>query len=713
MRDRVVLAVAAVALMVAGVVQALTMAPVVPETAHIGPVAAAKPSGIDLPGLDRGTAVGKSLFEFADGGWLRDTELPPGREAVSTFSDLADRALEAQRVLLEQARDHPVDELTQQLGDFYASCLDTARRDQLKIAPLQPAFAAVEALANPQDVLRYLGARQRGDLSDPVELDVRPDPQNPTDNLVVASPGQLTLPGTAYYLSGDPRNARAREAYRGYVAKMLTMAGTADGDAAADVVLDLETKLARTQEPAQAGAATDAAAFTGSGSKLSMRDAKVRTGLDWKSYFQAAGMDDVHQVMIPQLGFFSGLNQLVGTVPLSEWKTYLRWRLLSDSAAYLSSDFVTTQAQFASSVLGVPASDSEPWRRGVACVNAGMGEALGQLYTNRYYTEATEKRAGQLVRNVVGAFRSAIDAADWLSPAAKDSARDKLARLTVKVGHPHFLRDWSLLQVRRDDLIGNLRRSAELETTRDAAKSGRRVNRGDWDLTPQTVSTGYDQVRNEITFPAALLQPPVFDVNADDAVNYGAMGALVAREISRGFDDQGHLYDGAGNQHDWWTPADATAFAARTSPLIERFNGFTVAGSHVNGQLTLRENVADLSGLTVAFAAYRAAQDAPKSEGGGPSPVLDGFTAAQRFFLGYARLWRSKVGDEAARLALSTDPHSPAQFRTDAVVNNLDDFYPTWDVKPGDPAYLPPEQRIRLWSPPPGPGRGTAQLLHR
>lgn len=702
MRQHVVLAVTAVVLMAAGILQVLTMAPAPTEPAQTGPAVAVRPSGVDLPGLDRGVGVPESLYEFANGGWLRNTDLPPGRDEVSTFSDLADRSLDAQRALLEQARDHPVDEVDRKLGDFYASCMDFAHRDQLGAAPLGPDFAAVDQLAGPGDVLTYLGNMQRGDLTDPVKIEVRSDPHNPTDNVAVASQGQLTLPGPGYYLGGDPKDARVRDAYRGYVAKMLTRAGIPGGDAAATTVLDLETELERTRAPGQGDA--DA--------KLSMRDAKARTGLDFKAYLEAAGMDDVHQVVIPQPDYFSGLSQLVRTVSLPEWKTYLRWRLLSDAAPYLSSDFVTTQAQFTSSVLGGPDGGAEPWRRGVACVNAGMGEALGQLYTNKFFSEVAEKRAGRLVRNIVDTFSGLLGNADWLSPSAKDAARDKLARLTIKIGHPHFLRDWSLLQVRRDDLIGNLRRSAELETTRDAAKSGRRVNPGDWNITPQTVSTGYDQTRNEITFPAALLQAPVFDVDADDAVNYGAMGALVAREFSRGFDDQGHLYDGAGDQRDWWTPADVTAFAAKTGPLLDRYNGFTAAGGgHVNGQQTMRENVADLSGLTVAFKAYQAAQAAPKTDGGGQSPVLDGFTGAQRFFLGYARLWRSKRSDDSARQALTDDAHSPARLRTDAVVDNLDEFYSTWNVQPGNPAYLPPQQRIHLW--PAGGEQEGGQLPHQ
>ncbi|HZS22891.1 MAG TPA: M13 family metallopeptidase, partial [Pseudonocardiaceae bacterium] len=501
MRERAVLTVAAVVLMVASVIQALTITPPAPPVVRAGAADALKPSGVDVAGLDRSVSARESLFRFANGGWLRDTEVPAGRGQVSTLSDLADRSLDAQRELLENARDRPATELERKLGDFYASCMDTAHRDQVKATPLAPDFAAVEALATSQDVLRYLGSMQRGDMSDPVKIEVRSDPQNPTDNVAVASQGQLTLPSPDYYLGADPKDTQVREAYRGYVAKMLTLSGVADGDAAAGAVLDVETKLARVQAPDQDADAIDSAADM----KLSMRDAKARTGLDFKAYFETAGMDDVHEVVIPQPGYFAGLTQLVTTVPLSEWKSYLRWRLLSDAAPYLSSDFVTTQSQFAATELGGPASDMEPWRRGVACVNAGMGEALGQLYTDRYFSEAADKRANRLVRNIVGAFRQSFAASDWLSPAAKVAALDKLARLTIKIGHPHFLRDWSLLQVRRDDLIGNLRRSAELETTRDAAKSGRRVNPGDWNVTPQSVSTGYDQTRNEITFPAALL----------------------------------------------------------------------------------------------------------------------------------------------------------------------------------------------------------------
>jgi predicted metalloendopeptidase len=692
MRQYAVLAVAVAVLMVASIVQVLTMAPpAAPGIVQAGPAVAVKPSGVDLAGLDRSVSPSDSLYGFANGGWLRNTDVPSDRDEVSTFTDLADRALNAQHALLEQARDHPADYLSRKVGDFYASCMDTAHRDQLKAAPLRPDFAAVDQLATADDVLRYLGTMQRGDLSDPVNIEVRPDPHNPANNIAVASQGQLTLPGRDYYLGDDPKHVLARTAYRDYVATMLALAATPNPGAGAAAVLDLETKLARTQ----AAAAGPNADFNYT--KLSVRDAKARTGMNFKAYFEASGMDEVHQVVIPQLGYFSGLSDLVGAVPLPEWKSYLRWRLLSDAAPYLSSDIVRTQAHFLRNVLGGPAGDLEPWQHGVACVNTGMGEAAGELYSNQSFSEAADKRAGRIVHNIVKAFRTSIDRADWLSSAAKDAARDKLARLTIKIGHPHFLRDWSLLEVRRDDLIGNLRRAADLETNRDSEKTGRAVTAGDWNSLPQTVSTGYDEAHNEIVLPAALLQAPIFDVNVDDAVNYGAMGALLAREISRGFDDQGHFYDGGGNKHDWWTPADAAAFASRIKPLAQRFNGFTVAGNHVDGQLTSRENVADLAGLSVAFKAYQAAQTAPKAEGGGQAPVLDGFTGAQRFFLGYAQLWRSKQRDDASRHALSTDPHSPAEYRTDAVADNLDEFYPTWNVNPGDPAYVSPQQRIRIW----------------
>jgi putative endopeptidase len=434
MGQRAGVAAVLVAQLVAGVIVGCAQVPAVSSemvgaSAGVGPSAgvAVKPSGVDLAGLDRGVSAAESLFGFTNGAWLRNTDLPPGRDEVSIFSDLAGRAEDAQRALLEEAQTHPADETSRKLGDFYASCMDTVRRDQLKAAPLGPDFAAVDRLATADDVLRYLGGMQRGDTSDPVTIEVRSDPHNPTDNIAVASQGQLTLPGRDYYLGADPKNVQARDAYRGYLAKMLTLAATPDAGAAAAAVLDLETKLARIQAVTQDQDVN--AAYT----KLSVRDAKDRTGLDFKAYFEASGMDDVHQVVIARLGYFSSLNELARTVSLPEWKNYLRWHLLSDAAPYLSSDFATTQSQFVSTVLGGPPSSSEPWRRGVACVNTGMGEALGQLYTNRYFSEAADKRAGRLVRNIVAAFRNSIDTVDWLSPAAKDAARDKLARLTVKI----------------------------------------------------------------------------------------------------------------------------------------------------------------------------------------------------------------------------------------------------------------------------------------
>ncbi|MGI8817486.1 MAG: M13 family metallopeptidase [Pseudonocardia sp.] len=652
-------------------------------------------SGLDLAGMDRSVSPSDSLFEFANGGWLHATDIPPDRAEVGTFSDLRVHVEDQLHGVVDDNQASPDSDTARKMGDLYLSCTDVARRDQLKATPLDPDFAVIDRLATPDDLVRYLGALQRTDFSDPIELGVRPDNRNSAVNITVAGQGNLTLPDRDYYLAADPMNVGVRDSYRAYAAKMLTLAGRPGADADAAAALDLETRLARIQQGTAANR-DPLAAYN----KLNVADAQARTGLDWKGYLTAYGMAEVKELVIAQPSYFSGFSELVRTVPMPAWKGYLRWHLLSDFAPYLSSEFVDTQFEFTNKVLGGPERNRELWRRGVACVNAGMGEALGELYTKQYFPADAKKRVDRLITNVVAAFRTSIDTLDWMSPATKAEARDKLAKLTVKTGYPYWYRDWSLLEVGRDDLIGNLRRASDLEARRDVTKLNQPAKTGEWDdhVTPQTVNAVYNASRNEITFPAAILQPPFFDVNADDAVNYGALGAVIGHEISHAFDDAGRQYDGAGNLRDWWTPADATAFGAKTNALVNRFNGFVpLPETHLDGKLTLGENLADLSGLSVAFKAYQAQLAAPAESGGGPSPVLDGFTGPQRFFLGYARLWRVKQRDPALRQSLRTDTHSPGRFRADGVANNLDDFYPTWDVKPGSPSYLTPAQRIRIW----------------
>jgi predicted metalloendopeptidase len=650
---------------------------------------AAPVSGLDLPGYDQAVRPQDDMYSFANGTWLRNTQIPPDLSEYGSFSMLSQRAEEDQRTLIEGAESNngaPDGSNQRKIGDLYASFMDTARLDQLKATPLAPYFAAVDQLNTPTDLIRHLGDIERFNASDPISIGVTQDAKDATHYVTEASQGDLGMPDRDYYLSPDPKMAEIRDKYRAYVAKMLTLAGQPDADATAGRVLALETKLAQAQWTNVRN--RDAVA---SYNKFTVTSATRSTGLDWADYLAAAGMTQP-ELVISQPSYFSTLSGLLTSVPLDTWKQYLRWNLIRDHAPYLSQDFVDARFDFVGRALGGRQQNRERWRRGVTAVNTAMGEALGQLYVGKFFTPAAKQRADALVRNILGAYRTSIDNLDWMSPPTKVAAKDKLAKLAVKIGYPDKWKDFGSLRVDRADLIGNLDRAARLAYQRDLDKLGKPVDRGEWFMTPQTVNAYYNPSMNEIVFPAAILQPPFFNANADDAVNYGGIGGVIGHEISHGFDDQGRHYDGDGNLREWMAPADIAAFTAKTQALVAQYNGYApLPGTHINGALTLGENIADLSGLTVANRAYVA------SLGGRQSPVLDGFTGAQRFFLGYAQVWRSKERDESLRDSLLTDPHSPGQFRTNGVLPNVDAFYQAFNVHVGDSLFRTPQDRIHIW----------------
>ncbi|MDT7565243.1 MAG: putative endopeptidase [Pseudonocardiales bacterium] len=658
-----------------------------PASPGSGPTAPV--SGLDLPGYDQAVRPQDDMYSFANGTWLRNTQIPPDLSEYGSFSMLSQRAEEDQRTLIEGAESSngaPDGSNQRKIGDLYASFMDTARLDQLKATPLAPYFAAVDQLNTPTDLIRHLGDIERFNASDPISIGVTQDAKDATHYVTEASQGDLGMPDRDYYLSPDPKMAAIRDKYRAYVAKMLTLAGQPDADATAGRVLALETKLARAQWTNVQN--RDAVA---SYNKFTVTSATRSTGLDWADYLAAAGMTQP-DLVISQPSYFSTLSGLLTSVPLDTWKQYLRWNLIRDHAPYLSQDFVDARFDFVGRTLGGRQQNRERWRRGITAVNTAMGEALGQLYVGKYFTPAAKQRADTLVQNILGAYRTSIDNLDWMSPPTKVAAKDKLAKLAVKIGYPDKWKDYGSLRVDRADLIGNLDRAARLAYQRDLDKLGKPVDRGEWFMTPQTVNAYYNPSMNEIVFPAAILQPPFFNANADDAVNYGGIGGVIGHEISHGFDDQGRHYDGDGNLREWMAPADIAAFTAKTQALVAQYNGYApLPGTHINGALTLGENIADLSGLTVANRAYVA------SLGGKQPPVLDGFTGAQRFFLGYAQIWRSKERDESLRDSLLTDPHSPGQFRTNGVLPNVDAFYQAFNVHVGDSLFRTPQDRIHIW----------------
>ncbi|MGB6162516.1 MAG: M13 family metallopeptidase [Pseudonocardiaceae bacterium] len=646
-------------------------------------------SGLLLPGYDRQVRAQDDLFQFANGQWLRTTEIPPDRTRYGAFDALAEQAQRNLRTIVDDsvARHGAAGSPDQQIGDFYASFMDTARLDALGAAPLKASLDRIDTLASPTDLIRYFGESSTTGTPSPIALSIDQDAKNASAYLPDLSQSGITLPNRDYYLKSDPQFGTTRDQLRVYTARMLGLAGIANPDAAAGRVLTVENRLAKIQWTAVQN--RDA---TATYNKFTVADATARApGLDWKTYLDAAGVH-TPDFVVAEPTFFTDLGTALTTVPLAEWKSYLKFKLIDDLAPYLSNDFVTAHFEFHNRDLAGQQEMRPRWKRGVTAVNDAMGDLLGQRYVQRYFPPDSKRRIDALVGKLIDAYRSSIDGLDWMSATTKTEAKDKLSKLAVKIGYPNEWKDYSKLRVTRDDLVGNVVRSAQLEYQRDLDRLGKPVDRAEWLTTPQTVNAFYNPPRNDITFPAAILQPPFFDPNADDAVNYGGIGAVIGHEISHAFDDQGRKYDGTGNLRDWWTPQDVARFTARTTALAAQYSAYEpLPGEHINGELTLGENIADLSGLTVAHRAYRL------SLGDRPAPMMDGFTGEQRFFLGWAQVWRGKTRDKALREQLLSDPHSPNEFRANGVVSNLPEYYTAFNVKQGDKLFRPPDQRVTIW----------------
>ncbi len=646
-------------------------------------------SGLLLPGYDRDVRPSNDLFRFANGTWLRNTKIPAERSRYGSFDILTDQSEKNLRKIVEDsaARGRKAGSEDQQIGDLYASFMDTKRLNALGTAPIAAALNRVDKLAGATDLVRYFGESTTTGLSSPIGLTIDQDARNAAAYLPYVSQSGLTLPDRDYYLKPDQKFATAREQFRAYISRVLGLAGVPDADDAAGRVLALENRLAEVQ-----WTATQNRDIIASYNKYSVADATARMpGLDWNAYLNAAGISSPDFV-VSQPSFFTALGATVSDVPLEDWKRYLTFKLVDDYAPYLSEALVTAYFEFHRRDLAGQQEIRARWKRGVAAVDGALGEVLGQRYVKRHFQADAKRRMDELVNKLIDAYRTSIDGLDWMSDATKVEAKNKLDKLAVKIGYPKKWKDYSGLKVIRDDLVGNMERSARLEHRREIDKLGKPVNRDEWFTTPQTVNAFYNPLLNEIVFPAAILQPPFFDAKADDAVNYGAIGAVIGHEISHAFDDQGSKFDGDGNLRNWWTKEDEKRFTERTAALTTQYSAYeALPGQQINGELTLGENIADLAGLTMAMRAYRL------SLGSKTAPKLDSFTGEQRFFLGWAQAWRNKIRDEQLRSLLLEDPHSPAEFRTNGVVSNLPEYYAAFNVKEGDTLFRPPDQRVKIW----------------
>ncbi|RAU90834.1 M13 family metallopeptidase [Mycolicibacter senuensis] len=654
-------------------------------------------SGLDLSHLDSTIRVQDDLFGHVNGRWLDGYEMPPDRATDGAFRALFDRAERQVRDLLVRAAesDAPPGTDERRIGDLYASFLDEQTVAERGVEPLLAELSAIDGATDRDTLARVLGACQRTGVGGGVGLYVDTDSKDSTRYLLHLTQSGLGLPDESYYR--DDQHAEILADYPGHIATMfaLVYGGEPSGYAAvAARIVALETRLA--------GAHWDV---------VKRRDAELgynlRTfaglpqeapGFDWAGWVGALGVagDVATELVVRQPDYLTAFAALWSSVDLADWQDWARWRLIHGRAGILTDELVAEDFEFYGRRLSGTEQIRERWKRGVSLVESLMGDTVGRLYVAKHFPPDAKARIDALVANLREAYRVSITGLAWMTPQTRERALAKLDKFTAKVGYPANWRDYSALVTDRADLYGNFLRGYAVNYDRELAKLGSPVDRDEWFMTPQTVNAYYNPGMNEIVFPAAILQPPFFDADADDAANYGGIGAVIGHEIGHGFDDQGAKYDGDGNLIDWWTDADRTEFASRTRALIDQYETYVPraldADRHVNGAFTVGENIGDLGGLSIALLAYQLSLD------GAEAPVIDGLSGVQRVFYGWAQVWRTKSRDAEAIRRLAVDPHSPPEFRCNGVVRNMDAFYEAFDVTPDDALYLEPAQRVRIWN---------------
>ena len=652
-----------------------------------------QPSGLDLTHLDRTVRPQDDLFRFVNGRWLDTTEIPADRARFGTFDLLREQSTARVHELIEQAaadHDATAGSPKRQVGDLFASFMDTERVEELGLMPLQALLGEVAAVDSVDALVATLGRLYRVGVTGLLALYVSPDQRSPEDYAVYLEQAGLGLPDESYYR--EDTYADIRVAYVTHLERLLGLAGIPEAADKAARVMALETRLAlhHWDQVANRDAVKTYNAFT-----LAEAEA-LAPEFPWHSWLSAMQAPEgaIEKVVVRQPSFVTGLGRALGEMPLEDWQAWLTFRVVSSFAGLLPEALVDEDFDFHGRTLSGQPEIKERWKRGVAVVESAVGEAVGQLYAERWFPPEAKDRMQHLVANLVEAFRRSVASLEWMGEETRKEALRKLDMFVAKIGYPEVWRDYSSIEIDAMDLVGNVCRATKFEVDRNFAKLGKPIDRTEWFMLPQTVNAYYMPSMNEIVFPAAILQPPFFDPEADDAANYGGIGAVIGHEIGHGFDDQGSRYDGTGALRDWWTEADRERFDALAQRLIEQFNGYTPAGLDpkykVNGALTVGENIGDLGGLQIGYAAYRIATE----ESG--MPDIDGFTGPQRFFLGWAQVWRGKAREAEAIRLLAVDPHSPLDLRANAV-RNVSEFHEAFGVEPADGMWLPEEERVGIF----------------
>ena len=642
--------------------------------------------GVDLGDMDPSVKPGDDFFRYVEGHWLKAAPIAADKARAGYNYDLPDATEVEVRKLVEEAGANPADPIIRQVSDFYGAYMDAAAIEARGLQPLQPYLKRISDVRDRHQLVRLMA---EPGFAAPIDIGITADEKDPTRYTVESGQARLGLPTRDYYLLSGKKYEDIRKAYRAYIAETFALAGIPGGEAKANAILALETRLSKDQWTPEKRRDPQATYNPMSRAQLM----RLAPQFDWTTTLRHIGLGKMPTVVVSEPSAVKAAGARIADVPLATWKDWMTFRFISDHAQFLPKAFDDAHFAFYGKTLqGVP-SQAERWKRGVRLLDDSLGEAVGQLYVARHWTPETERQVNELVGDLRGAYADLISHASWMDEATRKEALKKLAAFDPRVGHPVKYIDYTSLKVNRADPLANDIASDEFEWNLQLSRLGKPVDRTLWDMNPQTVNAYYDPVMNQVTFPAAQLQPPFFDPSGDPAVNYGETGATIGHEMGHGFDDEGRQFDAQGKLRDWWTRQSADRYKVHANMLVKQFDAYQpVPGMHIKGELTLGENLADLGGLEAAYAAYRRYVARH-----GEPPVIGGFTGDQRFFIAYAASWQGKAREEALRSQLLSNPHSPEEYRVNGIVRNFDPWYAAFNVKPGDKLYLPPDQRVHVW----------------
>ncbi|MGB1309285.1 MAG: M13 family metallopeptidase [Oceanihabitans sp.] len=646
-------------------------------------------SGILTEYMDTSVNPGDNFTAYVNGTWMKNTEIPSDKSSYGIGYILHEESEDNVKKIIEESASGEFEKNTdeQKVGDLFKSFMDLETRNKLGATPLQPELDKVDLIKNYDDLASYFAYANKYGISIPLSLFVYQDLKNPNIYTVYTWQAGLGLPDREYYLKNEERSKEIREKYVEHISKMFDLAELPDAKNAAATIMSIETALA--EKHLEKEKTRDLVSLYNMFPTDTLSN--IMPNFNWNNYLKEAGIETEKNLGILMLDYTKALDNIIISTSIENWKTYLKWGILNKNAFRLSEAIANQNFNFYSKELRGTPEQRPLWRRGVSVVNGTLGEVVGKVYVKKHFPPEAKEKMETLVSNLLKAYEQSINELDWMSADTKKEALDKLSKFTPKIGYPDKWKTYNV-DIKEGDLFGNSQRAALMEYHRELAKLGQPIDKTEWGMTPQTVNAYYNPTLNEIVFPAAILQPPFFDLNAEDAVNYGSIGAVIGHEIGHGFDDSGSTFDGDGAMRNWWTENDMKEFKKRTAALISQYNTFeALPGLFVNGEFTLGENIGDLGGLGIALKAYKIALN------GKESPVMDNFTGEQRVFIGYAQSWRKKMRDEALRVQINTDPHSPAKFRVNGVIRNIPEFYTAFKIQEADSLYLAPEKRVKIW----------------